>query len=47
MTQTCPPSGGTPKCLPALGGRETTWQVKYAYDFASVGVPGLSFMGMF
>ncbi|WLH81991.1 hypothetical protein PSH81_17665 [Pseudomonas sp. FP2335] len=21
--------------------------MKYAYDFASVGVPGLSFMGMF
>jgi hypothetical protein len=26
---------------------ETTWQVRYGYDFATVGVPGLSFMGMY
>lgn len=26
---------------------ETTWQVRYGYDFAKVGVPGLSFLGMY
>ncbi len=26
---------------------ETTWQVKYGYDFAALGVPGLTFMGMY
>jgi len=26
---------------------ETTWQVRYGYDFASVGVPGLSVLGMY
>ena len=26
---------------------ETTWQVKYGYDFAGLGVPGLTFMGMY
>lgn len=26
---------------------ETTWQIKYGYDFAGLGVPGLTFMGMY
>ena len=26
---------------------ETTWQVRYGYDFARVGIPGLSFLGMY
>lgn len=26
---------------------ETTWQVRYGYDFMTVGVPGFSFLGMY
>ncbi|MET0950451.1 MAG: OprD family porin [Pseudomonas sp.] len=26
---------------------ESTWQVRYGYDFAQVGIPGLSFLGMY
>lgn len=26
---------------------ERTWQVKYGYDFAKVGIPGLNFIGMY
>lgn len=26
---------------------ESTWQVKYGYDFAALGIPGLNFLGMY